>query len=284
MSSCLIGKVFGCLTVLSESHRDPLSGQSHYTCICDCKNTVSISIAKLLNSNHKCNCLDVNIEKVSLISDNNNNNTIENRNTLEFEGWKDIINKCTNPSDIYYKLFGGRGIKVCDRWLNSFESFLEDMGPIPGARYVVGRTNSLSNYEPNSCKWSTRRCSKVPSYKSELYEYDGKSLTLSEILTLTKTRLNGKSECNLRRRVKVNKLSVEEALSIPLKPFKGLRHNFGRNALTFTYNGISKTMREWSKDIGCNYGSLYYRFKKFGDDISKAIQSFTSEKNNTLNM
>ena len=62
--------------------------------------------------------------------------------------------RCTNQERKDYKNYGGRDISVCDRWLNSFENFLEDMGEKP-VELTIGRKNNNGNYEPNNCKWET---------------------------------------------------------------------------------------------------------------------------------
>lgn len=63
--------------------------------------------------------------------------------------------RCLNPKHVGYPNYGGRGVKVCQRWLNSFENFLEDMGEAPtGAS--IDRVNSDGDYEPSNCRWATR--------------------------------------------------------------------------------------------------------------------------------
>ena len=68
--------------------------------------------------------------------------------------WQSMIRRCTDPQNIRYALYGGRGITVCPRWRNSFEDFLADMGPRPVGR-SIDRINVDGNYEPNNCRWAT---------------------------------------------------------------------------------------------------------------------------------
>lgn len=69
--------------------------------------------------------------------------------------WREMRKRCRNQNNKDYPKYGARGIKVCERW-DSFEAFLEDMGPRPGPEYTLERENNDGNYEPTNCKWATR--------------------------------------------------------------------------------------------------------------------------------
>jgi hypothetical protein len=77
--------------------------------------------------------------------------------TPEYTAWKGLRDRCTNTNHKRYKDWGGRGITVCDRWLNSFENFLEDMGKRPSARHSIDRIDNDGNYEPSNCRWATTK-------------------------------------------------------------------------------------------------------------------------------
>ena len=74
---------------------------------------------------------------------------------VEYQAWCGMRQRCYNPNNVGYRFYGGRGIVVCDRWLNSFENFFEDMGPRPRG-LTLERINNDGNYEPTNCKWATR--------------------------------------------------------------------------------------------------------------------------------
>lgn len=91
-----------------------------------------------------------------------------------------MIQRCTNPNATKFAEYGGRGIAICDRWRNSFEAFLADMGERPGSGFSIDRIDNDGNYEPGNCRWATDDIQSTNKRNNHLIEHDGVRLTLSE--------------------------------------------------------------------------------------------------------
>ena len=78
------------------------------------------------------------------------------RRTPTYEIWATAKQRCFNPNNQRYRLYGARGITMCERWRNSFQAFYEDMGPRPEGM-SLDRINNDGNYEPGNCRWATQQ-------------------------------------------------------------------------------------------------------------------------------
>lgn len=88
--------------------------------------------------------------------------------------------RCINEKHPQYKNYGGRGVIVCERWMKSFISFIEDMGRKPDVGYSIERIEVNGNYEPLNCKWATTKEQSNNKRTSIFLEYNGIRLTLTQ--------------------------------------------------------------------------------------------------------
>jgi hypothetical protein len=119
--------------------------------------------------------------------------------------------RCMNPNHKNFDLYGGRGIAVCDRWLNSFSEFLEDMGPRPPGR-TLDRINNDGDYEPGNCRWATaleQAANKRRKKTERLVEFNGVVLCIKH--WAKKYRIH---QTTLRNRLNRG-WEVERALTTP---------------------------------------------------------------------
>lgn len=149
--SQIIGKKFGRLTIESRSHRGP-RGVTFWLCRCECGKSLATPLYPIRNGRtSSCGCLQK--ERVRDLK-----KTHGKARTPEYHIWSGMKARCLNPKNKGYPRYGGRGITVCQEWIDSFEAFLAHIGPIPqdGKMYSLDRIVSTKNYEPGNVRWSTK--------------------------------------------------------------------------------------------------------------------------------
>lgn len=173
----IIGHKFGMLTVLSYDHYTP--NRYHiYKCQCDCGNTRMATRQGLLKG-ITVNCGCINLHKTHGMSD-----------TRFYNIWLGIKFRCYNSKSKAYKWYGEKGIKMCDRWLESFENFRDDMYPsylehvaIYGEKDTsIDRIDNNEDYCPENCRWSTSKVQNNNRTSNRYINYNGETLTLSQLV------------------------------------------------------------------------------------------------------
>lgn len=150
----LDGRRFGRLIVGMQ--RRIVTGRLHWTATCDCGSTVEVDAHKLVSGHtQSCGCLqrERSAEKKRT---HGRGSTATGRVDPVHQAWSHMIQRCTNPKDPRYPSYGGRGIRVCDRWRASFADFLADVGERPSSEHSIDRKDNDGNYEPGNVRWATR--------------------------------------------------------------------------------------------------------------------------------
>lgn len=142
----LVGDRIGLLTVqeLLPSIKHAGKPRRVWKCVCECGKILEViddALRLKTQEPRSCGCY---------IKDSFWKRTISERNS-----WHSMINRCYKEKDIGYENYGGRGIKVCESWLKSFDNFYQDMGSKPTPKHSIDRIDVNGDYEPSNCKWST---------------------------------------------------------------------------------------------------------------------------------
>lgn len=171
----LIGQRFGKLTVVARAENDKY-GKARWVCKCDCGGT-TISCGSSLRGGLSKSCGCIRNEKIKYVNYKHGGS-----NTRLFHRWMDIKHRCYNPKDKYYSIYGGRGIVVCEEWLNSFESF-RDWAIQNGYTddLTIDRINTNGNYEPSNCRWVSFREQANNTRRNRIVEYHGEKDTLTNM-------------------------------------------------------------------------------------------------------
>jgi hypothetical protein len=131
--------------------------------------------------------------------------------TITYRSWVSMWQRCTDPNIGTYHLYGGRGIRVCDRW-RDINNFIADMGHRPSRDYSIERADSNKDYTPGNCRWATIVDQNNNTSRNVFVEYRGRRLTIAQW-----SREIRIPHDTLWRRFKSGKWTVEQIMTMPLR-------------------------------------------------------------------
>lgn len=171
------GEQFGRLTVTGPA--EPKPGKYliyRVAASCSCGNSGVYYESKLrYGSTQSCGCLNTE----ATVRRNIRGTTHGMTRTKPYVAWQTMRDRCANPKNPGFPNYGGRGIKVCKRWQNSFEAFLEDMGP-GESHLTLDRIDPNGDYEPTNCRWATWKTQETNRRNNRFVVVAGKRLCVSD--------------------------------------------------------------------------------------------------------
>jgi hypothetical protein len=243
----MIGQTFGYITVMERLGSSKV-GKALWKGICKCGNTIIVSGVVLRNGHTKsCGCLQP--ETARKFHTRHGFSVSDSKiERAFFSLWCDMVRRCTDPRRKEYRHYGGRGIKVCERWAK-FENFRDDMWPeyfrrvIAGEKISIDRIEVNGNYEPSNCKWSFHkdqvRNTRVSS-KSENYDLHQKN----------RKRLSQYLSNAIRHNLKHS--WIERYLGCSMPEFYAYIESLWYDGMTWQNRGQGKGKWEIDHIVGCN--------------------------------
>jgi len=120
--------------------------------------------------------------------------------------------RCYNPKFIGHKNYSDKGIKVCERWVNDFSAFLNDMGYKPSPKHSLDRIDGTKDYTPDNCRWATRVEQNTNRSMAHFITFDGKTMTVTQW-----AKYVGIERSTLDRRINHLHWTIEKSLTTPVK-------------------------------------------------------------------
>lgn len=173
----IAGKKFGRITALR--FKDVHFRNARWVCKCEC-GSVKVVYGCHLRSGKVVSCGCFQRERAY-----ETNKTHGCTHDLEYGIWKTMKARCCNPKTKSFANYGGRGIMVCDRWMNSFENFISDMGTRPSRKHSVERKNNNGNYDPSNCVWATQKEQSNNTRSNRILEFNGRRQNMNQWINET---------------------------------------------------------------------------------------------------
>ena len=199
----VIGQKFGKYVVIARSDKRTKAQKQIVLCKCDCGNEKEVIVNNLRSGlTVSCGCWkDANTSKRL--------KTHGLSKTSMYLRYRSMIKRCYDPLNEEYHNYGGRGIKVCDRWLESIDNYIEDMGKPIFSMASIDRIDNNQGYSKENCHWATKKEQSVNRRTTKFIEFNGETLCMADW-----SRKLGCEKKVISQRLKAG-WTIEQALTMP---------------------------------------------------------------------
>lgn len=172
-----VGHRFGKLRVLAVAKSNGL--RSRLLCWCDCGSKhVAFTSSIKTGTTKSCGC--IRRKRAGDLTRTHGHAYLNGKPTKEYTAWRAMKSRCNLPGDISYRNYGGRGIRVCEEWQDSFETFLRDVGAAPSRFHSIDRIDHNGHYGPDNTRWATQKEQCNNKRNNTMLTHDGVTLTATE--------------------------------------------------------------------------------------------------------
>lgn len=174
----LTGEKIGRLQIIKRIESDN-KRYVMWECFCDCGKMTNVRTCDLRSGNTKsCGCYRSYVS--GSIRKTHGKSSRDNKRVAEYDAWICMKSRCNNKNISNYSDYGGRGIKICERWEDSFDNFLSDMGEKPSPLHSVERRKNNLGYSPDNCYWATIEEQSRNKRNNRWYDHGGKRMILTD--------------------------------------------------------------------------------------------------------
>ncbi len=232
----------------------PYELNGYTKCKCVCGEIKNVHRANLTSGKSKsCGCLSREMA--------GNRKTHGMSSTKIYATWNRMLSRCSNPTVDRYKNYGGRGIKVCKRWLK-FDNFYVDMGDIPSKNHSIGRNDNDGNYELKNCQWETRDTQMNNTSRSIIIEYEGSKISLTQ--------------WSRKKNISYSKLIARYNKGI--RPPELFEKQDNNKKIITASNGESMLITKWMKKLKIPISTFYLRIRQ-GKSHYEIVESYLHRYN-----
>lgn len=242
----MAGQKCGSVTAIRETGKCS-DGKAKWLFACDCGKEFEVSGSKV-RGGEVHTCPSCSKERVRLARTKHGE-----RQSVEYRTWTHIKSRCLNEKVPEFGHYGGRGITICERWIDSFENFLADMGKRPAGRYSIDRIDVDGNYEPSNCRWANAQEQQNNKRNNRKIAINGSIKNMAQWADE-----NGLRHETVFKRIKRGKNGEDL-----------IKESSAAEVIEF--NGVRATIPEWSAKTGIKKATLYWRINTKQWPTSRAL-------------